>query len=151
MALSSFLLWFSSDKKFSLCMYSSFLGLIRTESSHKANGTSSLGTGLIMAQKLTKQYTTWIQTAKEISETLLRGNIKFSVHIKINFFVVEKYMLMSIHIFRLTILVISCDIVINELWDFKRVNVSMAKATSDIILCLNSTVLNNLQFTRFDE
>lgn len=48
-------------------------------------------------------------------------------------------------------MVISCDIVINELWDFKRVDVSMAKATSDIILCLNSTVLNDLRFTRFDE
>lgn len=60
-------------------------------------------------------------------------------------------MLMSIHIFRFIILVISCDIVINELWDFKRVDVSMAKATSDIILCLNSTVLNDLRFTRFDE
>lgn len=58
---------------------------------------------------------------------------------------------MSIHIFRFIILVISCDIVINELWDFKRVDVSMAKATSDIILCLNSTVLNDLRFTRFDE
>ena len=78
-------------------MYSSFPDLIRTESQQKANGTISLETGL-MAQKLTEESTTLIQTGKEITQTLLRGNINLAFTLR-SFFPWLKNM--------------CCDIVIN--------------------------------------